>query len=207
VATQRAAATSGLRPPPLTKAAIFDWDGTLADSADLNFHALRHAFQQQDAIVTQAWFTEHAGLSIEDAIASKEREIGKSFDARSLVQTRDVYVLAHLDEISPQRSVLAIALHLHDLMPIAVATGNHRRLVEPAMDAMGLSQLFGVLITRDDVAAGKPAPDLFLAAADALDVEPAHVHVYEDTVEGLAAAAAAGMTSTDVRPFLAAGNP
>jgi HAD superfamily hydrolase (TIGR01509 family) len=194
--------TFGLRPPPSTRAAIFDWDGTLADSAGLNFRALAHALHLQHADVTEAWFTQHAGLSIEDAIAAKERELDLVFDSRRVVQARDAYVLAHLDEIVPQRSVLAIALHLHESMPLGVATGNHRRLVEPAMDAMDVSRLFGVLVTRDDVAAGKPAPDLFLAAAHALDVDPARVHVYEDTAEGLASAAAAGMTSTDVRPYV-----
>ena len=73
---------------------------------------------------------------------------------------------------------------------------------ETVLDALGIRQHFKAVLTSDDPIVPKPAPDLFLAAADCLGVKPAECLVFEDGDAGLDAAQAAGMSSIDVRPLI-----
>ncbi len=66
-------------------------------------------------------------------------------------------------------------------------------LVEAGLEALDLRELFHVVVTREDVAHGKPAPDTFLEAARQLDVAPQHCLAVEDTPDGITAAQQASM--------------
>lgn len=79
--------------------------------------------------------------------------------------------------------------------PVAIASSAHRAVIDAALDATGLAVTIRVVVSSDDVAHGKPEPDVYLAAAARLGVEPAGCLVVEDSLNGLRAAAAAGMTT------------
>ena len=79
--------------------------------------------------------------------------------------------------------------------PTALASSSHSRAISAALQMTGLADAFRVVISSDEVAHGKPAPDVFLEAARRLGVEPAAVLVVEDSYNGLRAARAAGMTT------------
>ena len=76
-----------------------------------------------------------------------------------------------------------------------MGSSNWRENVLVALEGTGLLEYMDVVIAKDDVARGKPAPDIFLAAANALDIAPANCLVLEDAAKGVIAAARAGMTS------------
>jgi HAD superfamily hydrolase (TIGR01509 family) len=88
---------------------------------------------------------------------------------------------------------------------MAIASGGARHVIEHTLQHVGLRDAFGVVVTRDDVARGKPAPDIFLRAASQLRVPPNRCVVYEDSDEGIRAARAAGMAVIDVRSHTRAG--
>jgi HAD superfamily hydrolase (TIGR01549 family) len=77
---------------------------------------------------------------------------------------------------------------------MAVASSSPRERLDRALAATGLEAYFEFVVAGDEVAAGKPAPDLFLAAAAGLGVEPETCFAVEDAPAGIAAARAAGMT-------------
>ena len=79
--------------------------------------------------------------------------------------------------------------------PAALASSSHRRVIDAALEATGLLAVFQAVVSSDEVNHGKPAPDVFLAAANQLGVEPAGILVVEDSLNGLRAAKAAGMTT------------
>lgn len=79
--------------------------------------------------------------------------------------------------------------------PVGLASSAHREVIDAALAATGLTDVFQVIVSSDEVAHGKPAPDVYLAAADRLGVEPATCVVVEDSYNGVAAARAAGMTT------------
>jgi HAD superfamily hydrolase (TIGR01509 family) len=80
-----------------------------------------------------------------------------------------------------------------------VASGGERKVVLRTLELIGLGQTFPVVVTAEDVVHGKPAPDMFLLAAEKMGVSPADCVVFEDAVLGLEAARRAGMASVLVR--------
>jgi HAD superfamily hydrolase (TIGR01509 family) len=78
-------------------------------------------------------------------------------------------------------------------VPVAVASNSPRRFVDAALGSAGLADLFGVVISADDVERPKPAPDLYLAACARLRAVPARCVAFEDSGTGVASARAAGM--------------
>jgi HAD superfamily hydrolase (TIGR01509 family) len=78
-------------------------------------------------------------------------------------------------------------------VPVAVASNSPRVLLDAALSSSGLAGLFGVSFAADEVAAAKPAPDLYLAACAALGAEPSACVAFEDSGTGIAAARAAGL--------------
>jgi beta-phosphoglucomutase-like phosphatase (HAD superfamily) len=79
-----------------------------------------------------------------------------------------------------------------------------REIILSTLRHLAFRDWFDAVVTRDDVERGKPAPDIFLNAAAALQADPARCVVYEDSDEGISAARAAGMHFIDVRPYTGA---
>ena len=77
-------------------------------------------------------------------------------------------------------------------IPKAVATSSHREFAETALSKFDLERRFEFLLTRDDVQHGKPHPDIYLAAAKKLQVDPGQMLALEDSVIGSTSAVAAG---------------
>lgn len=78
--------------------------------------------------------------------------------------------------------------------PVAVASSAHRAVIDAALEATGLAGTFEVVVSSDEVAHGKPAPDVYLEAARRLGCDPVACLVVEDSLNGVRAAKAAGMT-------------
>jgi beta-phosphoglucomutase-like phosphatase (HAD superfamily) len=77
--------------------------------------------------------------------------------------------------------------------PVALASSANREVIDAVLSASGLAGVFGATVSGEEVARGKPAPDIYLEAARRLGVDPAHSAAVEDSTNGLRAAAAAGM--------------
>jgi beta-phosphoglucomutase-like phosphatase (HAD superfamily) len=78
--------------------------------------------------------------------------------------------------------------------PVAIASSSHRAVIDAAVEALGLHDVLGAVVSSDEVPAGKPAPDVYLRAASLLGVDPARCLVVEDSLNGVRAGKAAGMT-------------
>jgi HAD superfamily hydrolase (TIGR01509 family) len=77
--------------------------------------------------------------------------------------------------------------------PLALASSSNRELIDLALELMGVRHLFGATVSSEEVARGKPAPDVYLEAARRLGVDPARAAAVEDSQNGIRAAKAAGM--------------
>jgi HAD superfamily hydrolase (TIGR01509 family) len=119
---------------------------------------------------------------------------------RELVAARrDELYLSRVHEVGTVADVVAVPRSARPVRATALATGGERGTVLPTVEALGLADAFDTIVTRNDVSAGKPSPELFLLAADRLGIVPSACLVYEDSDEGLEAAHAAGMDAVDVR--------
>src|SRR6266545_1929644 len=77
--------------------------------------------------------------------------------------------------------------------PMGLASSSPPRLIRAALDATGLAATFAVTLSTEEVPHGKPAPDVYLAVAERLGVDPAGCVAVEDSSNGVRSAAAAGM--------------
>ncbi|WP_031069753.1 HAD family hydrolase [Streptomyces sp. NRRL WC-3742] len=188
--------------PGRARALLFDWDGTLVDSQEANYRAMEAALATQGMRLDQDWFDARTGLSSADLIHELLAGTGTrlTVPVDDLVAARDRHFLVNADRIRVHAPVAEVALACHGTLPLAVASGGARLIIETTIRHLSLERLFTTLVTRDEVDRGKPAPDIFLRAAEALRTAPADCLVYEDSDEGIEAAHAAGMPVIDVRP-------
>ena len=95
-----------------------------------------------------------------------------------------------------------IARAHYEKVPMAVASGGDLSLVELTLNVLNLRPLFDTVVAVNDVAFGKPAPDIFLLAAQRLGMSPSDCIIYEDSDGGIEAASRAGMRVIDIRKFI-----
>jgi HAD superfamily hydrolase (TIGR01509 family) len=87
------------------------------------------------------------------------------------------------------------AVHrLAERWPLGLASSSNRTVIDAVLELAALAPSFAVTVSSEEVAHGKPSPDVYLAAAHALGVEPAQAAAIEDSANGLRAAAVGGMT-------------
>lgn len=179
---------------------IFDCDGTLVDSMPLHLKAWRAAFTAHGAPFefTEERFYSRAGMPDRAVVAELNQEFGSQLDGDAVHETKLEWFVAHLHELAAVEAVAEVVRGLHGRFPIAIATGSDRALVEPELVHVGLRSYFDIIITPAEVKRGKPAPDMFLLAAEKMGVPPEKCLVFEDGVAGLEAAEAAGMRAVFV---------
>lgn len=181
-------------------AVVFDFDGTLVDTEWPIFERARAAVATFGAELTdEVWATHAVGVSMGepywDTIAGllgidvDEAGFDAAYQAVThLPPSRDVA------PIVPGAADLVDALHAVGT-PLAVASGSEREWLEHHLARFGMVDRFALLVGRDhpQVAAGKPAPDLYRVAMSGLGVDPTAVVAVEDTSRGIASARAAGV--------------
>ncbi|WP_372412697.1 HAD family hydrolase [Streptomyces luteireticuli] len=178
--------------PDGIKALILDFDGTLADTADSHEQALRAALHPYDVGLDHNWYRHHVGLSIHDLLNALPG--GRPLPHDEIIRTSRTHLLATMHSIKPIPCVVALlSAARHAGLPCAVASGASGHLVHPGIDALRLTHEFAAAVAREDVAHGKPAPDLFLTAARRLGVPPEGCLAVDDAPDGVTAARAAGM--------------
>jgi HAD superfamily hydrolase (TIGR01509 family) len=175
---------------------IFDCDGTLADTMPLHYEAWCAAFRDIGATFyfEEDEFYNMGGLSTRMVVEEMNRKHATNFDVPALVHYKEELFLKRLPEVKPIPEVVSFArLQIAAGRPVSVASGGMPHVVGSTLEFLGLRELFPIIVTPGDVARGKPAPDLFLLAAERMGVAPARCLVFEDGVPGIEAAQAAGM--------------
>lgn len=176
-------------------AVIFDMDGLLVDTEQLAAEAmdaflLRYGLDRRQAIHDQM-----LGRRIVEAIELVR--LGYALDD-PLEELTLIYSemrrQALVGKVHPMPGALEIVAFLRRAgLPIGLASSGIRDHVDLSLHEAGLAGMFDVEVTGDEVDRGKPAPDLFLRAAEGLGVRPAGCVVFEDAPAGIEAAVAAGM--------------
>lgn len=189
-------------------ALIFDFDGLIIDSETPLFDIWSEIYAEhgetltladwQHALGTQGGFDPYGHLSARADLAPRA-------EYQSRVRAE------HWRRCEAQPLLPGVAEYL-DAAPtlglkLAVASSSPSWWVGPWLDRHALRDRFASVCTRDDVAAVKPAPDLFLLAAERLETSPAECVVIEDSPNGVRAAQAAGMRVVAVTAGLTATLP
>jgi beta-phosphoglucomutase family hydrolase len=180
---------------------IFDCDGTLVDTMPMHYRAWQTALGEAGIPLAEEEFYRLAGmptLQIAQALALEHKS---NVSGEHITHRKEEAYIESIPGIALIPAVVAIARREHGRRRLSVASGGIHRIVDEQLRAAGLLDLFPIVICADDVEHGKPAPDSFLAAASRMGLKPEQCIVYEDGELGFQAAAAAGMSCVDVRPW------
>lgn len=180
---------------------IFDCDGTLADSMVVHHRAWLAALALHGAHIDFHWelFTSRAGMTLPSTVRELNAQFGLSLDPEGVTASQRLEYERFLPTVQPIADVVELALRVSKNRPVSVASGGERQVVLRTLELIGLGQTFPVVVTAEDVTHGKPAPDMFLLAAEKMGVSPGDCVVFEDAALGLEAARRAGMASVLVR--------
>lgn len=188
---------------------IFDCDGTLVDSMPLHLRAWRAALERHGFPPEQFTVEMHhtfAGMPGEAIVRKLNERFGCDLPQDQVEKDRVEWYLANHMTARAIEPVVKIARDARGRLPMAVASGSDAHIVVSSLQSLGILDLFCTVITPADVARGKPAPEMFLLAAERMGVPPAGCLVFEDGLLGIEAAAAAGMQSVFVPADLSAGD-
>jgi len=177
------------------EAVIFDCDGTLVDSMPAHFDAWCEALASYGAggIFKEDVFFAMGGRPTRDIVVDLNSEYGLKLDPEAIALAKREAFLNKLHLVEFIDEVADFAKSLAGKVPMAVASGGSRYVVEKTLSLLGCSDWFDEVVTADDVSKGKPNPDIFLKAAELLGVAPEKCLVIEDAPPGVVAAMAAGM--------------
>lgn len=174
---------------------VFDCDGVLVDSELLSLAVAREALAREGLALDAAMVREtYLGRSAAFLAADAGRRLGRALAADFLDRLADDTFAAFRSGLNPIPHVRAAIEALS--LPRCVASSSTHARIALSLRLAGLADLFeGRAFSAADVARGKPAPDLYLFAAERCGVDPARCLVVEDSVAGVAAARAAGMAA------------
>jgi beta-phosphoglucomutase-like phosphatase (HAD superfamily) len=185
--------------PPGVRGLVFDCDGTLVDSMPIHKRLWDEGLAPYGVVLPRDYIDTHAGKPTEVIVELVNRDWGVSIDPAEFHHEKERRYLLEVDAVGPIAPVVATARRWLGTLPMAVVSGGVMQNVERSLRAIDAWEWFPVVLTADDPIAPKPAPDLFLAAAELLGVAAHQCHAFEDADAGIAAARAAGMSVTDVR--------
>lgn len=188
---------------PLIQALLFDLDGVITDTAEYHYRAWKQLADEEGIPFDRADNEQLRGVSRRESLNRmlKGREIDEE-TAQVWMERKNSYYRGMLETIS-QGNILPGAAELlaqarEEGLKIALVSAS--RNAPDVVERLGLADQFDVIATGGDVRRQKPFPDLFLKAAERLNVAPGQCLVIEDAESGIAAAVAAGMVSVGLGP-------
>ena len=175
------------------EAFLYDCDGTLADNMMAHKLAYKEVAANYGVALDLEMVDEFAGMPT--AIFAKE--ITRRYDVELpdtfASEKSQIFIDKYIEKTQP---IFYVAEHLKNhvgKVKIAVVSGGSRKTVTKTLTVLGLIDLIDVMVCAGETPKGKPAPDPFLAAAEALGVAPEKCIVFEDADLGVQGAVAAGM--------------
>jgi beta-phosphoglucomutase len=183
-------------------AAIFDMDGTLIDNTPYHFKAWQQLFKKRGLpeLSHETYLTEISGVPILNTIKNM---FGKDLDEeeqQALVKEKQqLYQDAYLPYLRPINGLENFLAELHDAgVKIALATSSAMDDVDFIFNTVNIRKYFDAIITGSMVSEPKPSPQIFLKAAERLQILPQKCVVFEDSLSGLKAGRSAGMKVTGI---------
>jgi beta-phosphoglucomutase family hydrolase len=185
------------------KGLIFDCDGTLADTMPLHWRAWQTITTRYKLHFPEDRFYSLGGVPSRDILKMLAEEQGVTLDHLKAAHEKETAYLPLMSQVEPIHAVVEIARENFGKIPMAVASGGTRQIIEQVLEHLKIRRYFNAVVTSECVVNQKPAPDIFLEAARRIGVEPKFCRAYEDTELGMRAIRAAGMDAVDVRQLIA----
>ena len=176
------------------QAVVFDLDGVLLDSEQVWDEIREQLVRERGGRWHDGAQRDMMGMSSEEWSWYMHDELGlagppEQINAEVVRRMQDRYAR----ELPLLPGAVDAVRRLAERWPLGLATSSNRPVIETVLDAAGLRQFFAATVSSEEVARGKPAPDVYLEAARRLGVDPARCVAVEDSHNGIRSARAAGM--------------
>jgi HAD superfamily hydrolase (TIGR01509 family) len=187
---------------PETKGLIFDIDGTLVDTMPIHYKACQIVCNKYGFDFPLDFFYAHAGIPTIPTFHLLKQKLQLDFDADKLGLEKEEKYMEIITEVKPLKEVFEVVLHYQGKLPMSLGTGATREVALRNLEAAGISGMFDIIVTAEDVINHKPSPDTFLLCAEKMGIAPEFCQVFEDANPGIAAAKAGGMKVIDIREYV-----
>lgn len=175
-------------------AVVFDLDGLLLDSEQLWDEAREELARERGGRWHPGAQRDMMGMSSPEWSAYMHDRIGLRESPEEINRLVVERMLALYDtELPLLPGAVEAVERLGERWPLGVASSSNRPLIDRVLELSGLARWFRVTVSSEEVARGKPAPDVYLEAAQRLSLDPARAAAVEDSHNGIRAARAAGM--------------
>ncbi|MDR0403639.1 MAG: HAD family phosphatase [Treponema sp.] len=188
--------------PFIPKGVMLDMDGLMLDTERMEIALYVRISREMGWPTSEAFLRTTVGISDGGAEKIYKAEFGAAYPFREIWErVKDALTGIAETEGIPHRPGLTALLDRLDALgiPKAVATSTERKRALWKLEKAGVADRFGVLVCGDEVRRGKPAPDIFLKAAERLNAAPADCVGFEDSPAGLTGLADAGIRSVFVK--------
>ncbi len=179
----------------MIQAILFDLDGLMVDSEPHSIASWQAVLGLRGATFDQATIDRTFGLRVDETSQLLKDTYHLPDTIDDLSREKIEYQITHLDgNVKPMPGLIELLDEIDRRnLKKAVASSSQRRYVDAVLKSIGVLDRFGSIVAGDQVSRGKPAPDVFLAAARALNVDPQNCLVLEDAPAGVQAAKSADM--------------
>lgn len=179
---------------PRVQGAVFDLDGTLVDNIRFHYEAFRALAARLGVVMDEATFQRFNGLKNEDIFPSLVGRALEPSELQALSEEKESsYRALYAPKLAPHRGAEELLARLRaGGIKLAVASSAPPANRAMVLDGLAWRERFDAVVASEGLR-GKPAPDVFLAAAERLGVPPSACVAFEDAANGVQAAAAAGM--------------
>ena len=175
-------------------AVVFDMDGVIVDSERVWDDVREEYTREAGGTYTAAATRDMMGMSSVEWSRYMAEQLGVPGTPEEINAAIVERMLKQYGESPPLiPGAVETVRRLAERWPLAIASSSNPELIEVVLDAAGLRGLFPVAVSSEEVARGKPAPDVYLEAASRLGVEPTRCAAVEDSHNGIRSAKAAGM--------------
>ena len=178
----------------MIEAVVFDLDGVLLDSEQVWDQAREQLAEERGGRWHAQAQRDMMGMSSTEWSRYMHETIGLPEPpeeiSREVVERLAAIYREHLPALAGAREAVE---RLATRWPLGLASSSNRELIDLSLELLGVKDLFAATVSSEEVAHGKPAPDVYLEAARRLNVAPAHAAAVEDSTNGILAAKAAGM--------------
>lgn len=179
------------------EAVIFDMDGVLIDSEPVHYEIENRLFDQLGITVSDEAHRNYLGTSAEFMYADLKSRFGLPGTVNELMQFGESFTCDYFRQqqvLNLNEGVLPLLKEMKLAgMKLAVATSSSPEVAKVLLDRCEITSYFDAIVTTSEAGKSKPAPDVYLLAAQKIGIVPSNCIVFEDSPNGLSAAKSAGM--------------
>jgi HAD superfamily hydrolase (TIGR01509 family) len=179
------------------EAAIFDWDGTLADTRKVIVTSFQKALREIDCKANSEFIQRRIGIGAAETFRETLRSAKRPFNQQQieqLVERKSAIEIELTPKIALFQGATELLLALRGKLRVGLASMNNRTVIEHSLQYLNLDECFQVVLTAESINQSKPNPEIFLKTAVKLKTKPQKCVVFEDSIFGVEAAKSANMS-------------